>query len=88
MLDLWRAGETSEQGHFAVARYRMEDRIGLVKCPALLIFNKNDPFADPVRSRPVRQAFRPTTEVFLDAGVFVANEKPELFAETILNYVS
>lgn len=88
VLDLWRAGETSEQGHFAVALYRMEDRIGLVKCPALLIYNKHDPFADPARSKPVRDAFNPATEVFLDAGVFVANEKPELFARTILDYVS
>jgi len=87
VLDLWRAGETSEQGHFAVALYRMEDRIGLVKCPGLLIYNKHDPFADPVRSKAVRDAFKPATEVFLDAGVFVANEKPELFARTVLDYV-
>ena len=87
-LDLWRAGETSEQGHFAAALYPMEDRIGLVKCPALLIYSKHDPFADPIRSRPVREAFKPATEVFLDAGVFVANEKPALFAQTVLDYLS
>ena len=66
----------------------MEDRLGLVKCPALLIYNQRDPFADPVKSTPVRDAFKPATEVFLDAGVFVANEKPELFAQTILDYVA
>lgn len=87
VLDLGRAGETSEQGHFAVALYRMEDRLGLMKCPALLIYNEHDPFADPVRSAPVREAFKPATEVFLDAGVFVANEKPELFAQTVLDYL-
>jgi pimeloyl-ACP methyl ester carboxylesterase len=87
VLDLWRAGETSEQGHFAVALYRMEDRINLVKCPALLIYSQRDPFADPVKSKPVRDAFKPATEVFLDAGVFVANEKPALFAKTILDYL-
>lgn len=85
--DVWRAGETSEQGHFAVALYRMEDRISLVRCPALLIYNKRDPFADPVRSKPVRDAFKPASEIVLDAGVFVANEKPALFADTILDYV-
>jgi pimeloyl-ACP methyl ester carboxylesterase len=87
VLDLWRAGETSEQGHYAVAFYRMENRIGRVKCPALLIYNKHDPFADPVRSKPIRDAFKPVTEVFLDAGVFVANEKPELFARAVLDYL-
>ena len=88
LVDLWRAGETSEQGHFAVALYRMEDRIGLVTCPALLIYSQRDPFADPVKSKPLRDAFRPGSEVFLDAGVFVANEKPELFAQTVLDYVA
>lgn len=86
-LDLWRAGETSEQGHFAAALYRMEDRLGLVKCPALLIYGRRDPFADPVRSKPVREAFKPATEVFLDGGVFVANEQPALFAEAVLDYL-
>jgi pimeloyl-ACP methyl ester carboxylesterase len=88
VVDLFRAGETSEQGHFAVALYRMEDRIGLVKCPALLIYNREDPFASPEASRPVKDAFKPATEIHLAAGVFVANEKPELFAKTVLDYIS
>ena len=86
-LDLWRAGETSEQGHFAAGLYRMEERLGLVKCPALLIYGKHDPFADPVRAKPIRDAFKPSTEVFLDTGVFAANENPALFAQTVLDYV-
>jgi pimeloyl-ACP methyl ester carboxylesterase len=87
VLDLWRAGETSEQGHFASALYRMEDRLGLVKCPALLIYGQRDPFADPVRAKPIRDAFKPATEVSLDTGVFVANENPALFARTVLDYL-
>lgn len=85
--DIWRAGETSEQGHFSVALYRMEDRIGLVQCPALLIYNRHDPFANPETARPIKDAFKPGVEVHIDAGVFVANEKPELFANTVLDYV-
>ena len=88
VLDIWRAGETSEQGHFAVALYRMEDRICLVRCPALLIYNERDPFADPEKSKPLRDAFKPATEVFLDSGIFVANEKPQLFAQTVLDYLA
>lgn len=87
VLDLWRAGETSEQGHFAVALYRMEERIGLVRCPALLLYGKRDPFADPAKARPIRDAFRPAHEVFLDTGVFVANEDPSLFARAVLDYI-
>lgn len=87
LVDLWRAGETSEQGHFAVADYRMEDRLPLVRCPALLLFHSRDPFADRERARPLAQAFRPATEVVLDAGVFAANEKPREFAAAVLGYL-
>jgi pimeloyl-ACP methyl ester carboxylesterase len=87
VIDLFKSGETSEQGHFAVADYRMEDRLPLVSCPALLIFNKHDPFASPERAAPLRAAFKPATEVTLDAGVFVANETPEAFARAVLDYV-
>jgi len=88
VVDLFRAGEVSEQGHFAVAEYHMEDRLPLVRCPALLIYNAHDPFASPERAAPLRAAFRPATEVTLDAGVFVANEKPEAFARAMLDYLS
>jgi len=88
VVDLFKAGETSEQGHFAVADYRMEERLPLVSCPALLIYGKHDPFASPERAAPLRAAFKPATEVTLDAGVFVAIEDPEAFARAVLDYVS
>jgi len=87
VVDLFRAGEASEQGHFAVAEYRMEDRLPLVHCPALLIYNRDDPFASPERAAPLGAAFKPVREVTLDAGVFVANENPEAFARAVLDYV-
>jgi pimeloyl-ACP methyl ester carboxylesterase len=87
VVDLFRAGPRSEQGHLAVAVYRMEERLPLVRCPALLIYARRDPFADPRRARPLREAFRPSREVFLDAGAFVANEAPEAFAGAVLDYV-
>ncbi|MCU0974746.1 MAG: alpha/beta hydrolase [Steroidobacteraceae bacterium] len=87
VVDLFRAGKLSEQGHFAVAGYHMEDRLPLVRCPALLLYSERDPFATPARAEPLRQAFRPNREVTLDAGVFVANEAPEAFARAVLDYV-
>lgn len=87
IVDLFRAGELSEQGHFAVAEYRMEDRLPLVRCPALLLYASGDPFATPARAAALREAFRPHREVTLEAGVFVANEAPEAFARAVLDYV-
>jgi len=87
-LDIFRAGETSEQGHFAVAAYRMEERLPLVRCPALLLFCARDPFTSPKRAEPFRRAFHPCREVSIDAGVFAANEKPQEFADAVLAYVN
>ena len=87
VVDLFRAGEQSEQGHFAVAEYRMEDRLPRVRCPALLLYCRDDPFASPERAAPLRDAFRPAREVTIGAGIFAANEAPELFAQAVLDYV-
>jgi len=87
VVDLFRSGEASEQGHFAVADYPMEDRLPLVNCPALLLYNSRDPFASPAQAAPLRAAFRPVSEVTIDAGIFAANENPEAFARAVLEYV-
>lgn len=87
VADLFRAGERSEQGHFAVAGYRMEDRLPLLRCPGLLVYWSGDSFTDPQRARPIREALRPAREVFLEGGVFGANENPGALAAAILDYV-
>jgi pimeloyl-ACP methyl ester carboxylesterase len=87
VVDLFRAGEESEQGHFAVAEYRMEDRLPLVRCPALLLYCRDDPFASRERAAPLRVAFRPAREVTIGAGIFAANEAPGQFAQAVLDYV-
>jgi len=88
VVDLFAAGEVSEQGHFAVAEYRMEERLPLVRSPALLLYAARDPFATPKRAEALRRAFRPCREATLDAGVFVANEKPDAFAQAVLVYLA
>jgi pimeloyl-ACP methyl ester carboxylesterase len=40
-------GADVEKGHDAIARYRMEDRIGLVRCRALCVGASADPFVFP-----------------------------------------
>jgi pimeloyl-ACP methyl ester carboxylesterase len=87
VVDLFRAGEESEQGHFAVAEYRMEDRLPQVRCPALLLYCRDDPFASPERAAPLRLAFRPVREVTIAAGIFAANEAPEAYAGAVLEYL-
>ncbi len=87
VVDIFRAGETSEQGHIGAANYRMEDRLPLVRCPGLLIFGKRDVFAPTEQAEPFRHALRPCHEARLDAGMFPANEVPAEFAKVLLDYV-
>lgn len=88
VVDLFRAGEASEQGHFAVVAYPMEERIGLVKCPALLVYGEGDAFAVPDENRRLmRGAVPQAVEVVLPGGVFLANEAPEAFASAILEFL-
>ncbi len=87
VVDIFRAGETSEQGHIAAANYRMEDRLPVVQCPGLLMFGRRDVFAPVEAAGPFRHALRPCREAILDAGMFPANEVPAEFAEVLLDYV-
>jgi pimeloyl-ACP methyl ester carboxylesterase len=47
VLDALRVSGDPEEGHRVVARYRMEDRIGLVRQPALILRALDDPYASP-----------------------------------------
>ncbi len=87
VVDLVRGGETSEFGHFAVAQYRMEDRLPLVRCPGLLIYGSRDPFTSRDAAAPFRAALRPVHEVTIDAGVFLPTEAPVPFAEALLEWL-
>src|SRR3954465_8183742 len=48
MIDALRAGEMAAEGHRVVNRYRMEDRLGQIHCPTLVIAPTGDPHVHPV----------------------------------------
>lgn len=82
-LDLFRAGETSEWGHFAVGAYRMENRLGRLRCPGLLIYGRRDPFTSRSQAAPLAAAFTRVAHVDLDGGIFLPNEAPDAWAEAV-----
>jgi pimeloyl-ACP methyl ester carboxylesterase len=87
IVDLFRAGETSEQGHFATTLYRMEDRLPLVRCAALFVYGARDPFSGSARSALQRRHFAPVAEAAIDAGIFSPNENPAAFASAVLEWL-
>ena len=48
MADALKAGPMAAEGHRFVNRYRMEDRIGRIACPTLVIDAMADPHAHPL----------------------------------------
>ena len=87
LLDVYRAGETSEFGHWACLEYDMEARLPLVGKPVLILTGKDDPFVTP-RAIDQLTAALPATEVsYIDGSVFLPNENPEGFAEAILSFM-
>lgn len=88
VVDIFRAGEHSEQGHFAVAAYRMEERLPRVACPALLLYGERDSFAVPEENRrKMRAALPQARERLIAGGVFLPNESPEAFAAASLEFL-
>jgi pimeloyl-ACP methyl ester carboxylesterase len=76
-----------EGGHRAVASYRMEDHIGRVTQPTLLIRATGDPFASPHVSE--LQAQLPHARAAdIDGGMVpLPDQLPEVFARTVLAFL-
>lgn len=76
-----------EAGHRAVAAYRMEDHIGRVTQPTLLIRAVDDPFAAP--HLPELQARLPQARVAEIAGGMVPlpDQLPQAFARSVLGFL-
>ncbi len=86
LVDLLRAGETSEFGHFAVAEYHMEDRLPRVRAPALVLFGKRDPFGYHDKNRIFADTIAECDTATIDAGVFMPNEAPREWAAAVLRF--
>jgi pimeloyl-ACP methyl ester carboxylesterase len=86
VADALQASGDVEAGHRAVASYRMEDRIGAVRAPVLLLHATNDPFAAPhlAQWRRLLPAAKVAT---IAGGVPLPDQCPREFAAAVLVFV-
>lgn len=83
VVDALRAGPGAAEGHAVVARYAMEARLPLLRCPALVIDPLADPHAHPhARSLAARIAGCGVVEVD-DGRVPLPDQLPERFAQIL-----
>lgn len=87
VIDALRAGEKAEEGHRAVNAYRMEDKVGRIRCPTLLVCGTEDPFSYP-RLAVLAEKIPGSRAVPISGGtVAMVDQMPHEFADAILPFL-
>ena len=87
VLDALKVSGRMEEGHRAVAAYRMEDRIARVRQPTLILRATDDPFAAPHAEE--LQAHLPQARIVdIEGGMVpLPDQMPEAFAGAVLAFL-
>ena len=87
MVDALRAGHMAAEGHRVVNRYRMEDRLGQIRCPTLVIAPTGDPHVHPVAPRVAGAIAGSILREVSGGMVPLPDQMPEAFAGLVRNFV-
>jgi pimeloyl-ACP methyl ester carboxylesterase len=87
VLDALKVSGQLEGGHRAVASYRMEDRIGRVRHPTLVIRAPGDPFASPHAAELARHLHDARVIDLAGGMVPLPDQLPEAFAQAVLDFL-
>ncbi|MBS0247070.1 MAG: alpha/beta fold hydrolase [Proteobacteria bacterium] len=85
--DALRAGPMAAEGHRVVNRYVMEERIGLVRSPTLVIAPCRDPHAYPAAGRVAAAISGSVLREVAEAMVPFPDQMPETFAAIVREFV-
>ncbi|BEV14592.1 alpha/beta hydrolase [Herbaspirillum sp. DW155] len=87
MVDALKAGEMAAHGHVVVRHYVMEERIGLVRAPTLVLRAGRDPHAAPSAPR-IAAAIAGSQLHTLDEGMVpMPDQMPEQFAQAVMDFL-
>jgi len=87
VIDALRAGERAEEGHRAVSAYRMEEKVGRICCPTLLVCGTEDPFSFP-RLAVLAEKIPGSRAVPIPGGtVAMVDQMPHEFVEAVLPFL-
>ena len=87
VIDALKLGERMYEGHQAVGRYRMEDKVPLIKAPTLVLAGSEDPFAYP-RMKVLADHIRGSeTAVMRDGRVPMIEQMPGEFARVVMRFL-
>jgi len=87
VVDALKAGPRAAEGHAVVARYVMETRLPLIRCPVLVIAPTADPHAYPA-ARPLAERIAGSRYVEIEGGMVpLPDQMPERFAELVTEFL-
>ena len=87
VLDALKVSGRMEEGHRAVAAYRMEERIAKVRQPTLILRATGDPFAAP-HAQELKAHIQQARIVDIEGGMVPLPEQmPEAFADAVLSFL-
>jgi pimeloyl-ACP methyl ester carboxylesterase len=87
VLDALRAAGDVEEGHRAVASYRMEDRIAAIVQPTLIVKAERDPFAAPHAAELLALLPQARLATVADGMVPLPDQLPARFAALVLDFI-
>ena len=87
IADALRAGEKLIEGHGACSRDHMEVKIARVRCPTLVAWGTEDPFASPQAEVVGRHIPGSQLVPLVGGTVAVIDEMPEAFACLVLDFL-
>ncbi len=87
VVDALKAGARAAEGHAVVARYVMESRLPLIRCPVLVVAPAADPHAYP-SARPLAARIAGSRCVEIVGGMVpLPDQMPERFAELVTEFL-
>jgi pimeloyl-ACP methyl ester carboxylesterase len=86
--DALRVLDRVEEGHLAVNRYRMEERIGLVRAPTLAVCGELDSFSLPDLPKIVAAVRAAGGAILPGTGVPAVDHRPEQFADCVAEFLA
>ncbi len=88
VIDALKAGEKIEEGHKACHEYRMEDKVGKINCPTLLVCGTDDPYALPDQEK-LKAKIKGSRLILIPGGMVpLPDQMPEEFSLAILPFLS
>lgn len=87
IIDALKAGPRAVEGHAVVARYVMETRLPLIRCPVLIIAPTADPHAYP-SAWPLAERIAGARYAEIEGGMVpLPDQMPERFAELVTQFL-